>query len=124
MGELGDLLELIQGAARSFASARGVAVSETHLARQDELRRRFVDARGGTATQRLVAKGPAVARPATSQRTTRFWVQRPDRVREETAGDEEPPHLLVQVGATWWSHTERHGAMTNEGSPNHAHGRS
>jgi hypothetical protein len=54
--------------------------------------------------------------------TTRFWVERPDRLRSESehvVGRTRATMQRVQVGATWWVHHDRMGSFTNAGSSDH-----
>ncbi|MGH3003073.1 MAG: LolA family protein [Gaiellaceae bacterium] len=55
--------------------------------------------------------------PRVREWTTRLWLQRPDRMREETT--DEHPRYGVRVGETWWMYSEGSGALTNEGDPHH-----
>lgn len=65
----------------------------------------------------MFARGGAVERPRFHEETTKLWIERPDRVREEVEG--QFSRYGVSVGDTWWLWNDMQGAVTNNGSPNH-----
>jgi diguanylate cyclase (GGDEF)-like protein len=62
----------------------------------------------------LSSGGSTRERPRFVEETTRLWLERPDRVREEKTG--AFPRIGVRVGDTWWHYNEYQGAITNNGS--------
>src|SRR5262245_60847320 len=100
MSELGDLLELLHGAGRSFRSVRLEAREWRHVHRQQEAYERAVRrARGGTV-QMVVRVDEET--PAESEMRLRAWFEQPNRVREER---DEAGRLSVAVadGTRWWT---------------------
>jgi outer membrane lipoprotein-sorting protein len=65
----------------------------------------------------MYASGREIERPRFYEETTRLWIERPDKIREEVDG--QSPRYGVSIGDTWWIWNESQGAITNSGSPNH-----
>jgi diguanylate cyclase (GGDEF)-like protein len=61
----------------------------------------------------VLSGGQARERPRSVEETTRLWLERPDKVREEKEG--AYPRSGVRVGDTWWLYNEHQGAVTNNG---------
>jgi hypothetical protein len=101
MSELGDLLELLHGASRSFRSVRLEAREWRHVHRQQEAYERAVrQARGGVVQIMSVSRADDV--PAELEVRLRAWFEQPNRVREER---EEAGRVCVSVadGTRWWT---------------------
>jgi len=114
-----DLLALLHRGGRSLRTVVLTANARSdHEALMRAMERRSERREG--VVMRLYARGPAVERPRFVEETTRLWLERPDKLREEKSG--EFPRFGVRVGHTWWLFTEQQGAMTNNGSPNHQAG--
>lgn len=101
MTELGDLLELLHCAGRSFRSVRLEAREWRHVHRQQEAYERALRrARGGTVQTFVHCVDEAA--PAELEVRVRAWFEHPNRVREER---DEAGRLCVAVadGARWWT---------------------
>ena len=100
MSELGDLLELLHGASRSFRTVRLEAREWRHVHRQQEAYDRALrQARGGVV--QVIRSGPESV-PAELEAHLRGWFEQPNRVREERT---DAGRLCVSVadGARWWA---------------------
>jgi outer membrane lipoprotein-sorting protein len=120
---LGELLVLMSRAHRSFATLRGEVRTWRHNERSQAAWAREQEGRSDSSRQMsfsFTAESDAPPVPLESEQSTRLWLARPDRLREEWT-DGADASTLVQVGATWWS-LGLHGAMTNSGSPEIGHG--
>src|SRR3712207_5137843 len=99
MGELGDLLEPLHAAPTRFATVRGVAHLWQHGTRLQELHRGRRTGRQQARLSLVIASSGELQGDAeTSRMTVRFWVERPDRAREEIELDHPGGHtstLLV-----------------------------
>ena len=129
MSELGDLLELLHGAAGRVSSVQ----SRWRLWRHDQRVREAFTAHaqqtgGRTYATQLAGPGGAADRLPGHTEEVRFWWQSPASLREERdpAASEGSwtgqPTLVIRVGATWWSFSPQAGAMTNAGDERHSHG--
>jgi outer membrane lipoprotein-sorting protein len=130
MSELAQLLELLYGAHARFRSVRGVLrewrdseLSERairHEAEQQE-RRQGQPVGRARSMQIAFASGPAgPAPPSEIETVVRFWLELPDRVREEHHSTH--PHgrdglVMVKRGELWWHYDPRSGAVSNEDEP-------
>lgn len=116
MSDLGNLFELLHGAAQRLRSVRmvvqtredtvaGAAARETLMAQH---------ARG-----RVYAIGTVDAsdEPTTRMWETRFWVAKPDRVRYEERGGRHELELRIHRGDVWWRYDPLNGAFTNQDNP-------
>jgi outer membrane lipoprotein-sorting protein len=120
---LGELLVLMTRAHRSYATLRGELRTWRHGERSQEAWTREQERSSSTSRQMSFAfteEADATRVPVESEEHTRLWLALPDRLREEWT-DGADASTLVRVGATWWS-LGRHGAMTNNGSPEMGHG--
>jgi outer membrane lipoprotein-sorting protein len=129
MSELAELLELLYGAHARVRSVHGVLrewrdveLSERairHEAEQRERRDRFVGR--ARSMQIAFAPGPAgPAPPSVIETIVRFWLERPDRVREEhhsTHPYGRDGLVMVKRGELWWHFDPRSGAVSNEDEP-------
>jgi outer membrane lipoprotein-sorting protein len=123
---LGDLLELLHGAAGRVGSVE----SRWRLWRHDDrVREAFIaQAKHSGGRTVTVGGGEPGERSPVHEEQVRFWWQRPDSIREEreVPSDEGSwtghATLAIRVGATWWSFSPRAGAMTNAGDEHHSHG--
>lgn len=114
-----DLVFLLYSGGRDLQTVRLTATARTdHAAVANAMERWHRRPQGSTS--QIYAIGPAVERPRFYEETTRLWVARPDKVREETEGHH--PQYGVSVGQTWWMYNEHQGAITNNGAPNHSAG--
>jgi outer membrane lipoprotein-sorting protein len=123
VSELGDLLELIYNANRSFETVHGVLRTAHDSDLTEQAMRDFIarDERQGT-THSVFVLGTPEAGPAPGRRVeeTRFWHEKPDRWREEITTDHQLGRdgwLAVRDGKRWWSYDPRNGAISNEGDP-------
>jgi outer membrane lipoprotein-sorting protein len=100
MSELGDLLEVVHGAHRSFTSVRLEAREWRHNPRLQLAYGRAVERAGGTSY------APAGEVPAETEVAVRAWFEQPNRVREER---DEAGHGYVAVadGTRWWQRLPR-----------------
>jgi outer membrane lipoprotein-sorting protein len=126
VSELGDLLELLHGAAGRVDSVE----SRWRLWRHDDrVREAFIAhaTRSGGRTV-TVGSGEPDQRSPEHDEQVRFWWQRPDSIREERDAPSDEGSwtghatLVIRVGATWWSFSPQAGAMTNAGDEHHSHG--
>ncbi|HZR96819.1 MAG TPA: hypothetical protein VFA56_14065 [Gaiellaceae bacterium] len=115
--EVRDLLALLHGGGRALRTVGLTATSRTDTEAARRAMERWHRQRAET-TVSLHATDPE--RPRIIEETTRLWLERPDKVREETAG--EFARYGVRVGQTWWLYTEHGGAITNNGAANHSAG--
>jgi outer membrane lipoprotein-sorting protein len=126
VSELGDLLELLHGAAGRVSSVQ----SRWRLWRDEErVHAAFMahakQTGGRTYTARRAARGGGSTEHTEE---VRFWWQSPASMREQrdTAQGEGAwtgqPNLVIRVGATWWSYSPQTGALTNGGDERHSHG--
>ena len=119
MSELGELLELLYGARRSFRTARGV-VRRTYswrltleaMHRENARRGR----RGGGGSMIMFTSGEGGEEPPDEREDrVRFWFEPPARLREEQDAPEGSAHTTVLDGDLWWTYTPTFGAMSNVG---------
>lgn len=116
--EVAELLVLLHRGGRSLRTVQLTATSRTDHEAVSRAMERWSRDRGGAST--VYARGRAVETPRFIEETTRLWIEKPDKVREETTG--HFPRHGVSVGDTWWMFNEHQGAITNNGSPNHSAG--
>jgi hypothetical protein len=119
VSEIGDLLELLHLAGSRFRTLR--AEFDTCV-RPDVLNRAGIAAfaRGPrrTRTRRSRSSSGRVFSPAPDDAAEpqrgwlRVWVERPDRLREES-GDEDEAGTLVRDGQLWWDDNPSLGLSTN-----------
>lgn len=111
-----DLLALLHHGGRSLRTIRLTATTRTDHAALAKAMEQW--SRGRHVSRSVMyATGPEIERPRFSQETTRLWIERPDKIREEVDG--QFPRYGVSIGDTWWMWSEMQGAITNSGSPNH-----
>lgn len=112
MGELGELLELLDGAHARVSSLRvelrdwalSPASNELIVDREDLLAGRL----------RWRGHGPW---PRTSKMRRRLWYVSPQRLRVEVMHDGELEGLGVRAGSSWWRWDREQGASTGEIEP-------
>ena len=130
MSELAQLLELLYGAHARFRSVRGVLrewrdveLSERAMRHEAEQQERGRERSMGRARSMQIAfaSGPAgPAPPSEIDTIIRFWLERPDRVREEhhsTHSYGRDGLVMVKRGELWWQYDPRSGAVSNEHEP-------
>jgi outer membrane lipoprotein-sorting protein len=111
-----DVLVLLHHGGRSLRTIRLTATTRTDHAALVKAMEQWSHARNVSRSV-MYATGPEVERPRFSEETTRLWIERPDKIREEVDG--QFPRYGVSIGDTWWMWSELQGAITNGGSPNH-----
>jgi outer membrane lipoprotein-sorting protein len=119
--ELGELLVLMVGAHRSFRSLRAEVRTWHHLERSHEASMRQQERRGGRGSLSMASVSGENAEPPPDEMEDhlRIWLERPDRLREESVSaylGKRVESTLVQVGDTWWAFHTDMGAQTNGGS--------
>ena len=109
MSELGDLLEVVHGAHRSFRTVRLEAREWRHNHRLHAAYTRAAE-RAGAATFVLGSEGV----PEETEVLVRAWFEQPNRVREER---DEAGHRYVAVadGLRWWQRLPAWATMSAEG---------
>jgi len=113
--ELGRLLALLHGGGRSLRTVRLTATAHSDTEALFAARERERERSGAElVTLTIPSGGPARERPRFVEETTRLWLERPDKLREEKDG--EYPRTGVRVGDTWWLYNEHYGVVTNDGS--------
>src|SRR5262245_4950394 len=102
MTELGEVLELLHGAGRSFGTVHVEAREWRHnhrlLAAYDRAMEQ-AQARGGAMVMSRLGGADDV--PAESETLVRAWFEQPNRVREER-DDAGHHYVAVADGARWW----------------------
>lgn len=129
MGELGDLLELLQGAQPRWRTVRAVGRSWRHQPRANEVFERHhaameaSSAPGSVAilTSAYVPDESEPPLPDESDDPWWVWMEQGGRARSESSGGGRS-FIVVFDGPTWWSWSSYTGAMTNKGSEHHHHG--
>jgi diguanylate cyclase (GGDEF)-like protein len=110
---LGSLLALLHGGGRSLRTVRLTSTARSDTEALCGARERARERRGAHLLT-ISSGGPARELPRFVEETTRLWLERPDKVREEKSG--EFPRSGVRVGDSWWLYNEHQGAVTNNGS--------
>lgn len=112
MGGIGDVLELLHGAGKSWSTARFAlrAWGDSELARRAMLRHAQA-ARSWGATAVVSGRGDG---PSTWESTVRAWVDRAGERRRIETTDGHGERLTVSVGELWWSYTPLTGAISNQ----------
>ncbi|HEX6725092.1 MAG TPA: hypothetical protein VF073_07580 [Gaiella sp.] len=128
MSPLGDILELLHGAAEHARPARLTVVEWAHGPRSAAAFDRFMAARHGASytVARSVASGDTPPSDTTSWTTTLSY-ESPTRFREESAGVQKGTRATVRDGERWASWDADWGAVTSEsadeqGAPSSTHG--
>jgi hypothetical protein len=106
MSELGDLLELVDGA--ELRTVRATIRTWRH----HERGRRAYRAHAERAGAVVGSYGPGVTEE-THEDVIRLWLAPPGRAREE----HEAGHVGVRDGARWWMYHPQAGATSNGGDP-------
>jgi len=129
VGELGDILEVLQDAEPRWWTLRAVGRNWRHQPRANEaFERHFAAMEAGQApgsvvrlTASYVPEGPQPPVPDESEDSWRLWMEQAGRTRSEISyGDRSS--MVVFDGPTWWSWSTDMGGMTNHGADNHQHG--
>jgi len=112
MSELGDLLELIFTARKSFRTFQATVRNWRDEEAQAEARRRHHSARGAGSVVSLGPRSPAA--PET-ERFSRIWVQPPSRSRYESYHRDGEPRLtkIVNGDRFWTNNLDRPLVVTN-----------
>lgn len=122
--DLPELLALLYRGGRSLRSIELTAVTRTDHELTMRAIERLREVEDGSmmvlSSARVEGTGSAVEFPRVTEETTRLWIERPEKVRQETTG--RFPSIGVRNGDTWWLYTELQGAMTNNGERNHSAG--
>jgi hypothetical protein len=109
MSELGDLLEVVHGAHRSFTSVRLEAREWRQNHRLHAAYSRAAE-RAGAVTYALDASEV----PAETEVAVRAWFERPNRVREER-DDADRAYVAVADGTRWWQRLPGWATTSDEG---------
>lgn len=112
-----DLLVLLHRGGRDLRTVRLTGSTRTDHEAVSKAMERWNRERQGRSRSVMHAHGPAIERPRFYEETTRLWIERPDKVREEVEG--QFARYGVSVGDTWWMWNDVQGAITNNGAPNH-----
>ncbi len=127
MSELADLLELLYRAHRSFTTIRGemrewrdiVLGERAREALMQREQRSGLSPRARTVMLYGQAAGPEEL-PARLESTVRFWLEPPQRVREEWQSAHpygQNGVIGVRDGERWWRYDPRTGAVSNQDDP-------
>ncbi len=108
MGELGDLLELLNGAQAPFTTIRATFRIWTDQERAMAAFKAMAEGRGRAAM--VMAHGGRRESPREHVEVVRIW-RAPDRARVE---HDDRGRFGVRVGDRWWSWSEKSGAVSNE----------
>src|SRR5919106_3487569 len=111
MSELGDLLEVVHGAHRSFTTVRLEAREWRHNHRLHAAYARAAERAGANAATVALGGGEV---PAETEVLIRACFEQPNRVREER---EEAGHHYIAVadGSRWWQRLPAWATMSAEG---------
>ena len=105
MTRLGDVLELLHGAAERARPARLTVVEWTHRSRSAAAFDRFMaehhGRHAGAAVAHIASAASAPAAPQETSRTTRLALESPTRYREESAGVQAGKRYQVRDGERW-----------------------
>jgi hypothetical protein len=129
MGELGDILELLQDAEPHWRTLRAVGRQWRHQPRANEVfDRHFAAMEASQAsgsfvrlTAGYVPDGPQPPVPDETEDPWRLWIEHGGRKRSESSSGDRT-FTVVFDGPTWWSWSAQTGGMTNNGAGNHQHG--
>ena len=141
MSELGEVLELLHSSPSLWRTLKATGIERTDPSLYHEAFRRGFDLQrppfglsglktrstSGSATLGVTftsASGDDSSLDDGDDATEgwRLWIEHPDRRRAEFVAGQEIV-TAVWVGDTWWSWSPSQGAMTNNGQPNHSHGK-
>jgi outer membrane lipoprotein-sorting protein len=114
VSELGDFLELMQGARSHFRSARALVRQWQRVGLRRRAFERWAEEEG--ATLYAAARDPR-GPTETAEARTRLWVESWSRFREEHEGDLGGARVGIRDGQQWWMYSPDVGAITNEGDP-------
>jgi hypothetical protein len=117
VSDVGDLLELLHGAADRWATVQTAIRSWRHV----ELGRRATERWAHETRQRgggvsIMAVAGEGTQPESYERVTRLWIAKPDRWRQE-----QDEHLSAGRGPLWWASSPDYGFMSNQGDPDTGH---
>jgi hypothetical protein len=115
VASLGDVLELIHGAAWSASPAQLTVTEWRHNPRSARAWDAFMEARHGAAFVRAGDPTPDV--PVESRWSLRLTYDAPDRYREESAGRQAGVRYLVRDGERWLTWDADWGLVTSESEP-------
>jgi hypothetical protein len=110
MGELGDALALLHGAWGSFRTIRATACERVDA----EGQRRAWEREAGADPDSGLAELLDSAEPVGHEHTTRFWLEKPARLRKESSGT-WGTELVVRDGPRWLT-VDADGLATTTGS--------
>jgi len=110
VGELGEILELLHGARNRYRTVRATLRSwhDWELEACAEARSHAEDEDDGD-------EGRPEGWSRFSERTSRVWLQRPNRVREENGSGRW--RTAIEDGTRWWTYDEQGREHSNEGEP-------
>jgi hypothetical protein len=117
VGRLGEILELLHGAAERARPARLTVVEWRHGPRTQEAFQRYTAARhrpGAGSMQVAVAQRPGEPAPDETSWTTSLAFDSETRFREDSAGVQTGKRYLVRDGERWVSWDADWGAMTSD----------
>ncbi|HEX8120717.1 MAG TPA: hypothetical protein VF549_05545 [Solirubrobacteraceae bacterium] len=112
MGELGDLLELLQTGGVRDTTVRATIETWVHHERSSEAFRAGVEEDGGAVFTAYAYPEDDEEVPQEATSTHRLWLAPPDRAREE-----HDDGFAVRRGALWWRYSPSEGAVSNEDDP-------
>ena len=128
MGDLGGVLELLNGAEPRWKTLRAVGRHWRHNARASVVFERHFAAVQAShpsgAVVRLTGYAPDERQPQVpdeSENPWRLWMEHDGRARSESSVGSEPLTVVFD-GPAWWSWSPHAGGMTNSGATNHGHG--
>jgi outer membrane lipoprotein-sorting protein len=120
MGQLAELLELLDGAGRRYSALRATTHIRVVTALAAEALQRHQESLGDRRTSALAAQ--ARREPATVETEMRVWLDRPDRMRVELVRDGARNETFVDDGEREWSHTRGSAAFTHPSQKAHRYG--
>jgi hypothetical protein len=115
VSDVGDLLELLHGAAHRWQTLQCSVHHWRHTARSEAATERWAAASRGVSVMRLYADDPDAPRAETYEHRERIWIAKPNRFRQEHADD----WVTVSHGRRWMSWSRHQGFVSNEGDPDH-----
>jgi outer membrane lipoprotein-sorting protein len=117
MSGLGDLLELLHSAPRSYERIDAAFRTWRHTERADEAAEACVESSQGSSffvglEGQIDDQGDDEA--PEQEGVIRVWIDRPDRMRIERDGDDEEDSIAVEAGSRRWTYQKGWGAVVTE----------
>jgi len=116
VGDVGDLLELLHGAAGRWTTVSCTIAEWRHVARANAAFERSIEEssdRGHSVARMTFVSGESRGpQPETHEHRSRVWIAKPGRSRHET-----DDWIQVRRGPLWWSWSRHRGFMSNEREP-------